>query len=93
MALSISALALAYYEKGHIEEEGSSAFERIGQGESILKGSPMGAVFSSVLGGVMRGHASGEIEKYQKRVKWLTISGITLGVIGLGMTIFFRSKK
>jgi hypothetical protein len=93
LVLAISALVLARYEKGHIQEEGSKAFERIGEGESILKGSPMGAAFGSILGGSLRGKASGEIEKYQKRVKWLTIGGITIGVIGLAMTIFCRKKN
>lgn len=93
VAIAIAALFYAYIQKGRIEEAGKRASEQINQGQGLFQGNTIGEVMGSVITGSMRSKAASEIEKYQNMVMWLTIGGIIVGVLGLGMVLFCGSKK
>jgi hypothetical protein len=93
LAVGIAALFYAHFQKGRIEEAAKKANEQIHQGQNLFQGNPIGQAVGSIVGGSMHSKAASEVEKYQNIVMWLTIGGIVVGIIGLGMVIFCGTKK
>lgn len=93
LALGIAVIIFASYEKGHIAEAAKKANEQISEGKSFFQENPIGNAVGSVVGESMHHKVSTEVVKYQQMVMWLTIIGIIIAIIGLGMTLFCRSRK
>ena len=93
LAAGIAILFYANFQKGRIAEASKSANEKINKGQSLFQENPVSEAVGSMVGKSMHEKVSTEVEKYRAMVMWLTIAGIIVGVIGLGMTIFSKNKR